>query len=60
MRIAGMFSKIKSVGRDFCSAVCFCLDAVLRGALWGLPFCCTGCVGFIGMVQWMGNALPKV
>lgn len=33
MRIAGMSSESRSVGRDFCLTVCFCLDAVLRGAL---------------------------
>ena len=51
MRIAGTFSGSRSVGRNLCASICFCLGVIRRGALQGLPFCFAGCVGFIEMLE---------
>ena len=38
MRIAGTFPENRSVGRNLCATICFCLGVIRRGALQGLPF----------------------
>lgn len=60
MRSAGACLRIRSVGRVFCRAICFCLGAVLRGALLGLPVCFAGCVWFGEMVEYGGRVVQVV